>query len=82
MVESMNCPNCELEIELHLSSATGEQVKEQKGDFGLCWDCGQSMMFDGEHMVVPDMTRLSAMTRLQLHWQWQRWNWKHSIRGN
>lgn len=78
----MNCPNCLLEIDLHLSAGTGEIVKEQTGDIGICFDCGQPMTFNGSEMVILDRHSLSAMESLQTFWNWQRWNWKHSIRGN
>lgn len=80
--ERLNCPNCEAELTLHLSSDTGEQVREETGDVGICFECGQQMMFDGKEMVELDRHDLPVMSSLLTHWNWTKWNLKYSIRGN
>jgi hypothetical protein len=81
----MQCPNCEIEIRLHLNTVSGQQVKEERGDLGICFECGQPMIFDGKEMLglePEDMEMFPPMQRLMLHWQYVKWNGKYSIRGS
>jgi hypothetical protein len=64
---------------------SGQLVKEEVGDLGICFDCGQPMIFDGKNMIglePSDMEAFPLMQRLMIRWNWAKWNWSHSIRGS